>query len=258
MTRKLMISCLREFYDIKVKKSRYFYIGLAVIFLLFIAGYVHNNNIAYIVMFFIFSFMFVSFFIGFKNIKNAKAEVSFKRIFAKQKTHIPVIIKDAKFVKVPVFEVEFKKRGYNSLPTIFIESDYPLFLYKFYRKIFFKNKVLVYPALKGESLKNAFGIREDIDFEGLKPYDFEEAKYIYWPSVAKGDIQAKKFSSLSDKSLKFYYEKILGDKEDKISQLALWAKEAYDAGYEFEIIFPDKKISSKEGFDEVFKKLALY
>jgi hypothetical protein len=249
---------LKEFYNIKVKKSRYFYIGLIVIFLLFIAAYVHNNNIAYIVMFFIFSFMFVSFFIGFKNIKKVKAEVVFKRVFANQKAYIPIKVKNAKFVKAPRLEVEFKKRGYNVLPEFFVESDYPLFFYKFYKKIFIKDKIIVYPALKGESLKNAFGIKEDIDFEGLKPYDFEEAKYIYWPSLAKGDIQAKKFNSLNEGTLKFYYEKILGDKEYKISQLALWAKEAFERGYEFEIIFPDIKISSKEGFDEVFKKLALY
>jgi hypothetical protein len=153
-------------------------------------------------------------------------------------------------------EFLFQKRGINEF-DVNLYCDYPLKLALFVKKV--KLKILVYPELKGKSLDSFFKIKKsEGEFESLKKYTNEDLKYIYWKSLAKGDLQVKKFLSLNENRHKFYYLLIEGDKEEKISQLALWAYEAFKNGLEFEIIFPEFKVNSKEGFDEVFKKLALY
>ncbi len=240
---------------IKVKNTKKFWIGIFIIVLLFIAGYVHNNNIAYIGMFFVFSLMSFSLLFGRINISKAEVRFEKRRFFANEEYKLPLIVKG----EAIEFDnrVKFDKRGYNDL-EIEIFSLYPIGIAKFSKTIKIKD-ILVYPKLKGESLKSAFLRGEEMDFDSLKEYEGEGLKYIHWASLAKGDIKAKKFGGESrvDRLL-FDYSLLKGDKEERISQLAKWAKEAFDSGIEFEIILPDKKISSKEGFDEVFKELALY
>jgi len=236
---------------IRVKKNSGFYFGLGAIAVLFVAGYVHNNNIAYLAMFFLFSFLFVGMVFGRMYIKNAKITFLSGRYFANQEAEIKY--SSDKEIDISPKKVFFEKRGVNRL-KFFISSEYPLGIARFYREI--EHEFLVYPELKGESLKKVYGFGDD--FEKLKEYEGEGLKYIHWPSLAKGEIKAKKFTSEDFTKAVFDYSRLKGDKESKISQIALWAYEAYREGIEFEIILPGLKIYSKEGFDEVFKKLALY
>ncbi len=241
--------------SIKVKKTKNFYLIILLMVLFFIMGYVHNNNLAYITLFFIFSFSLIGMILGRVNIKKAFYSLPDIRIFAGDKVVLP-FKKEGDFFAEIENEVIFEKRGINKKEFL-IKSSYPFKLAVFYKKI--PVKVLVYPALKGESLKTAFFGKEENDFEGLKQYNYEDMKYIHWPSLAKEDLQVKVFGGKKKgRELVFDYSKIPGNKEDKISQLAKWAYEAYEMGEEFKIILPDMEINSKEGFDEVFKKLALY
>jgi uncharacterized protein (DUF58 family) len=240
--------------SIKVKKTSRFYLVILIMFLLFIAGFVHNNNLAYIVLFFVFSISFIGIILGRLNIKRAKLTLLPVRVFAGEKTKL--LFKKEDFIGEIENEVCFKKRGINKI-ELTLKSDYPFKMAVFYKKIPFE--VLVYPELKGDSLKKSFSLNDDFDFEGLKKYENESIKYIHWPSLAKGNLYSKLFFSQNeDERLIFDYSEIRGDKETKISQIAKWAKEAFERNLEFEIILPGRKIYSKEGFDEVFKKLALY
>jgi len=236
---------------IKVKKTSRFYFALALIALFFVAGFVHNNNIAYIVMFFLFSILLVSMIMGRAKIKKAKVNFADLRVFANEEKE-PVYFSDD-FAVLKPRTVRFDKRGRNEA-EFELYTYYPLGVAKFSKKI--KKVFLVYPQLKGKSFKEAFGGNED--FETLKEYEGEGLKYVHWASVAKGEIKAKKFSGGENQKTVFDYNEIPGDKETKISQLALWAFEAYNKNVEFQIVLPGEKIDSKEGFDEVFKKLALY
>jgi len=237
------------------KPTKYFYILIGAIIILFIMAYTHNNNIAYIVMFFIFSISLSSLIIGRINILKSQIEIKKNRIFANQPTKISIFVKKGKFINFNS-TYTFPKRGYNIL-TIKLSSNYPLNLAIFYKEI--KKEILVYPELKGVSLKNGFIKTENIDFDGLKNYNYDDIKFIHWASFAKGDLQVKKFSGDSEniQSLVFDINKLQGDKETKISQLALWCYEAYQKNLKFTLIL-DKKIESKKGFDEIFKRLALY
>ena len=219
--------------------------------LLFGASYVHNNNIAYIGLFLVFGVSFVSVIIGRINIKKAKYKPLPQRVFANSWVDLK-LIKDGEFFADVKSRVFLKKRGFNKI-KLKVKSDYPLKLAYFIKEI--EVELLVYPQLKGKSLLS-YG--KDMEFRGLKKYYYDEPKYIHWPSFAKGDLQVKVFGSEGEGESVFYYEKIPGDKESKISQLALWAYEGFKNGVKFKIIFPDKEISYKEGFDEVFKTLATY
>jgi len=245
---------IKKFYHISNKPTKYFFILVGAIFLLFIIAFTHNNNIAYIVMFFLFSISLNSLIMGRINILKAKVEIKPTKIFANTPTKIPIFTtgEDIHFNSIYTFH----KRGYNDL-KIKIYSSYPLYLATF-SKIVIK-KVLVYPELKGVSLQKGFIKTENIDFDGLKNYNYDDIKFIHWPSFAKGEMQVKKFSGDSEaiNHLIFDINKIPGDKEDKISQLALWCYEAFEKNLKFTLIL-DEKIESKKGFDEIFKRLALY
>ncbi len=244
---------IKKLFDstIRVKKRFGYYFLMFLMAIFFIAGFVHNNNIAYIAMFFIFSILFVSMIMGRVYIKKAEVFIPDIKIFANKEANIT--FSSPYLVDITPKKIKFSKRGYQE-GEFFIKSNYPIGIATFYKKV--KKRFLVYPELKGVSLKEYFGKGED--FEKLKEYEGESMKYIHWPSVAKGDIKAKKFSSGENKKSVFYYDSINGDKEMKISQLALWAYEAFRDNIEFQIVLPSVIIDSKEGFDEVFKKLALY
>ncbi|WP_456480581.1 hypothetical protein [Nautilia sp.] len=240
---------------IRVEKTRFFYLSIAGMFILFAAGYVHNNNLAFIALFFLFSLSAVSVVLGRVNIGVAEIKVPEIRIFANQRVKIP--FKKINFIGEAEDEFVFSKRGVNETEVL-LKSNYPLKLAVFYKKVPFK--VLVYPELKGRGIEDVFlNSRAEEEFKGLKRYNFEEPKYIHWPSLAKGDLQSKVFGGETHiRKFVFDYAKTPGTKEEKISQIALWAYEAFQKGYVFSIVLPDMTIDSKEGFDEVFKKLALY
>ena len=245
----MLIKKLPKF-TIKVKKHKKFYLALVMLALFFVAGFVHNNNIAYISMFFVFAVLFVGMIMGRLKIKKADVFIPSFRIFAKEEIEVPFFEKE--FNILPEY-LMFDKRGIKKVHFT-LSTDYPLGIATFYKTV--QKEFLVYPSLEGVSLKEAFGGGRD--FEGLKQYEGESMKYIHWASVAKGEIKSKKFASEESFEAVFYYDFISGDKEKKISQLALWAFEAFRENISFKIVLPDKVIDSKEGFDEVFKKLALY
>jgi len=215
-------------------------------------------------MFFAISIAMFSTIKGIRNIKKAKFSCEDLTIFADTKVTIPLkkegIFFDITFNGNEKLVYIFKERGYQKIKNIDLVSTYPLGLTIISKKFEFDKKFLIYPKLKGQSLKKSFfGKSENVDFDSLKPYEFESLKYIHWPSVAKGEIQSKKFSGeAKTNKLTFSYNKLFGDKEKRISQLALWAYEAYELGIDFIIELESEVIESKKGFHEVFKKLALY
>ncbi|RUM57097.1 MAG: hypothetical protein DSY40_01235, partial [Nautilia sp.] len=61
--------------DIKTKPTKWFWLLLFTIFLVFSSAYVHNNNLSYIFIFFLISISFISIRIGRKNIKKVELEI---------------------------------------------------------------------------------------------------------------------------------------------------------------------------------------
>ena len=94
----------------KFKKyfSKQCYILLAAIFLFLMAGYFHSNNIAYLVGFFLISFLMAFAILGCINIKNVDFDVFFpKRIFAN--THFDLVLK----FKAKVYDIYINKTHFK-------------------------------------------------------------------------------------------------------------------------------------------------
>ncbi|EDM24303.1 DUF58 domain-containing protein [Caminibacter mediatlanticus] len=271
---------LEQFFDIRIKKSKYFYLLLVYIFFLFSAAYVHNNNIAYIVLFFTISFLFINLFLGRKNIKNIKLiPLSYERAFANTPFKYKFLLQGEGFdihihnKVIPILEkkevidleYKFKKRGEFEIKDEIIYSFYPLRIIKFLKKVPINKKIIVYPQIKGKSLDDTFFKSKDLlgqrdDFEGLKSYEIGDSlSLIHWGSFAKGEMASKKFSFLNEsKNLIFDIDNIDGDLEFKLSQLTKWVIEAYKKGYNFKVKLKNIYLDSKVGIDEILKKLALY
>ena len=258
----------------KFKKyfSKQCYILLAAIFLFLMAGYFHSNNIAYLVGFFLISFLMAFAILGCMNIKRVNFDVLFpKKIFVN--TPFDLVLKfKAKVYDIYINNTHFKiaentktlpfvikKRGYYFLDELEVISTFPA-CNKFIKKIKVNKKILVYPEIKGESLKNFISkeVSKGADeFDSLKSYEGEGLNLIHWGSVAKGEVLSKKFSSLNEsKEFIFDYSKIKGDKEFRLSQLTKWILEAEKAGFKYTVIL-DKKILNGNS-DEILKTLSLY
>ena len=235
------------------------------------AGYFHSNNIAYLVGFFLMAFLFAFAILGCINIKRVDFEVIFpKRVFANTPFNLTlkfknrvydILINDTHFKIAEGFrEVPFiiKKRGYFNLDSLKVVSFFPI-CNRFIKEVEVNKKILVYPEIRGESLKDFISkeLKRGADeFDNLKPYEGEGINLIHWPSVAKGEVFAKKFNSLNDtKEFIFDYSRIDGDKEFRLSQLTKWVLEAEKLGLKYRVIL-DREISGE--VDEILRQIALY
>ncbi len=252
--------------------SKKCYLLLIAIFLLLFLGYFHSNNIAYILGFFLISFLVAFAILGCINIKRVDFELFFpKRVFANSPFDLSLKFKNRVY-DIYIYDKHFsiaqniihlpfliKKRGYFDLKELEVVSFFP-FCNKFIKKIAVNKRVIVYPEIKGESLKEFISkniAKGSDDFEGLKNYEGESINLIHWASVAKGEIFAKKFNSyVKDKELIFDYSLIKGDKEFKLSQLTKWIIEAEKLGLKYKVVLNNKILDGDS--DEILKKLALY
>ena len=257
--------------NLKKYFSKKCYPLLFAIFLFIMAGYFHSNNIAYIIGFFLLSFLFAFAILGYLNIKKTDFEIIFpKMIFANTPFNLTLKFKNKSYdiyVNNTHFNIAkgtknlpflIKNRGYFTLKTLKIISFFPI-CNIFIKEKEINKKILVYPEIKGKSLKEFISkeIKKGSDeFENIKPYEGESLNLIHWASVAKGEISAKKFSSLNkSKELIFDYSKIKGDKEFKLSQLTKWILEAEKLNLKYKV-FLDTELNGD--VNEILKKIALY
>jgi hypothetical protein len=273
--------------DIKTKPTKYFWLVVFSLFALFLQAYMHNHNIVYIVLFFIFSVASSSCLIGRLNLYRIKlTSLNQEKAFANKKFIYKFKLEN--FSNSEVFDLHirnrvveqvaskneiilnldymFSKRGKYKLEDIRVFSHFPFGHVDYYRDFSFKKEIIVFPSPKGKSLEKEFyrdlafsGEKEEYD--GLRNYqESDMLSDIHWASVAKGEKLSKKFTySKEDKILHFYFQKAGSDIESKLSQLTLWSVEADKKGIDFVIHIPLKNIySKKESLNEILTKLALY
>jgi len=279
--------------DIDTRPTRYFiYLVLTIIGLFFLA-YMHNYNIVYIVMFFIFSLAGASSIIGRFNLYQIKATVlSSQNLFANTSSSYTLDIYNPQderdsFVLELSNEDETAyinklsprqsesitlhytpiKRGMSYLPSLKVGSHFPLPHEILFKSIHFKDSIIVYPEAKGKSLDNFSSehksfIGEYDDFKGIKAFKQGESfSLIYWPSLAKGGpLMAKEFSLVHQtKHLNFYFDSSAKDDESRLSQLCLWAKECEQKKIPYTMHFPQQSLdSTSRSYHEILEFLALY
>ncbi|MEO1942124.1 MAG: DUF58 domain-containing protein [Campylobacterales bacterium] len=273
---------LPPFFQVKVKREKYFRYLIFGIILLFVGAYVHNNNIAFIVMFSIGVVGSWAIFLGRLNLGRLQFQfLGFERAFANRKVrgvgklssprsfdlHIPggeviPVLKGERKIGV---ELQFPTRGVHKLGEIVIWSSYPLYLAKFFRSFKIGEKIIVYPEPKGRGLEEKFQLGRSFlgergEFDGIREYQLGDTiRDLHWASVAKGKPMSKKFLHHSrEGQLIFDYNQLDGDKEARLSQLTRWVLEGEERKVPFLVRLPGKELRSSEGVEQILKTLALY
>ncbi len=253
----------------------------------------HNYNIVYLMMFFVFSLAGASSIIGRLNLYELQVSVlSTDDLFEKTKSCYTVDIFNPRQDR-DSFALECgntdttesihhlkalqtrsvslcytpTKRGISVLPTLRLGSHFPLPHELLFRDIDLNYETVVFPEPKGKSLdsfssKHRFHIGEFDDFEGIRSYhEGESLSHIYWPSIAKGGpLMSKEFTLLENsRHLHFHFVEAAEDDEARLSQLCLWAIECKKRNIPYTMHFPDTSLdSTSRSHHEILRFLALY
>ncbi len=276
---------------VRQRATRYSLLVVILLFGLFLEAYMHNFNLVYITLFFVFAAAFAAGPLGVMNL--GKIETAFQgcsRLFARREGYCRFEIVNTgdspawglelrsadAFAELPAvmprtplraaLALTPKRRGRMTLSDCRIESLFPLATVRFVLPVKASCETIVYPEPKGEPL-HSFLLRErapfgdETDFDGLARYSgSENASRIHWPSVAKGEISVKTFEheTRSD-TLRFDFYRCGPDDETRLSQLTLWVLECEEAKVPFSVIMPGRTLHyPKEEIDAVLTYLALY
>ena len=278
--------------SIKQHATRFSLVVVVLLFGLFMEAYMHDFNLVYITLFFVFSLAFSAGPIGVLNLGNLEANFQKQgRIFAQKEAKILVNIKNISPTPswsiilhgtddstVPLTKVKGEssklaalpfladKRGTFSYENCYLESKYPLSTARLTKPIDEVYHGIAYPEPKGISLDTFLHEQEthygeEKEFDGLREYDgSQKISHIHWASVAKGEMSVKVFTKETKiHDLTFNYSTLTGDKESRLSQLCLWVLECEKRNLPFTIHMPHKQLSSnRESIDEILEILARY
>ncbi len=277
---------------IHTRPTKYFFMVVLGIVGLFFLAYMHNYNIVYLIMFFVFSLAGASSIIGRLNLYELEASVLVAQNFfantassytlsiynptlreryalecSNADTSFSLDLLKAQQSKSLTLSCTPIQRGPFRLPSLQIGSYFPLPHELLYRRLDLDYETLVYPEPKGESLesftaKNRSFFGEHDDFEGIRNFiEGESPALIHWPSYAKsGELMAKEFVLLEEsKHLHFYFKNCGTDDEQRLSQLCLWALECNAKRISYSIHFPSVVLHSRQrSHHEILSFLARY
>ena len=290
-----MLKSLRTFIQIhrsiKQHATAFSIVVVVLLFGLFMEAYMHDFNLVYITLFFVFSLAFSAGPLGVLNLGHLKSKfVPSGRLFTQKEGKILVNIKNTSpatswaiilhgndvLTPLPKHKGESStivslpftptKRGTFSYEGCYLESKYPLSTARLTLPIDDVYEGIVYPEAKGKSLESFLNEEEtyygeEKEFDGLREYDgSQRLSHIHWASVAKGEMSVKTFiKETHTPNLVFDFMKAGTDDEMRLSQLCLWVLECEKKHLPFGIKMPKVTLSStKESIDEILTTLALY
>ncbi len=264
---------------------------VALLFGLFLEAYMHDFNLVYITLFFIFSLAFSAGPIGILNLGHLEASyLNPGRLFAHQEGQLPVEVVNNSTTpswavtlhdensSVPLEQIKGQTSSIVKLPVTpgrrgtfihrnaYLESKYPLSTVRLVMKIKDVYEGIVCPEPKGLPLKSFLQEEEtyygeEKEFDGLRAYDgSQKLSHIHWASVAKGEMSVKVFSKETQTPrLVFNFYSVAKDDEARLSQLCLWVLECEKRNLPFMIQMPHKLLNStKESIDVILETLARY
>ena len=272
--------------------TRFSIVVVVLLFGLFMEAYMHDFNLVYITLFFVFSLAFSAGPIGLFNLGNLEARfIPSGRFFAQLQGTIVLQLHNTSDTSSWSVTLHHNKHEISTLPTLkghattilhlpftpqkrgmftygdcYLQSKYPLSTVRFTRDIPSQYAGIAYPEPKGKSLhaylqENEAYYGEEKEFDGLRAYDgSQRLSHIHWASVAKGEMAVKIFSKETrTPDLHFVFEALEGTTEARLSQLCLWILECEKHHLPFGIEMPHKHLSSaKESIDEILVYLANY
>ena len=276
---------------IRQKATLYSLLVVVLLFGLFLEAYMHNFNLVYITLFFVFAIAFAAGPIGLLNIGLLYPQyLRSSRLFAQRAGEIfysidnrythsawaitfvcdghsypldPLPPHQSTTIKLPITPLE---RGYFTLRGCSLETLFPLSSARLVLRIEESVELLIYPEPKGRPLgsfiqEHLHPFGEERDFEGLSPYSGSESlSRIHWPSIAKGEPSIKTFERYNHHDiLIFRFEEAGEGNEERLSQLCLWVLECEATHRPFILEMPHRRLdSTKEDIDAILRSLALY
>jgi len=290
-----MLKSLRTFIQIhrRIKQHATVYSVVVVVLLfgLFMEAYMHDFNLVYITLFFVFSLAFSAGPLGVLNLGHLTSKfIPSGRLFAHQEGRISLQIENTSSttswairlygedvsVALPqlkgqnskILHLPFipEKRGTFTYEGCYLESKYPLSTARLTMPIDEHYEGIAYPEPKGKTLEAFLNEEEtyygeEKEFDGLRAYDgSQRLSHIHWASVAKGEMSVKTFiKETQTPNLVFDFIKAGMHDEARLSQLCLWALECEKKHLPFSIKMPRITLSSaKESIDEILTTLAKY
>ncbi len=276
---------------VRQRATRYSLLVVVLLFGLFLEAYMHNFNLVYILLFFVFATAFSAGSFGLLNLGQLQSVFDHSgRLFAGEEGQsifrlfnpaetVSWAIRlhcDEEMIEIPRIDpdetryvslaITAPKRGKFTCDACSLQSLFPLSTVRFVLPMESCLNVLVYPKPFGKSLHSfllhqraSFG--EEKDFDGLALYSGAESlSRIHWPSVAKGEPSVKVFEHENQsQKLEFDFYKAAKNDEARLSQLCLWVLECERVGQSFAIRMPQKTLhSNKAGIDAILDYLALY
>jgi uncharacterized protein (DUF58 family) len=165
-------------------------------------------------------------------------------------------------------------RGEHEIGRLCLTSLYPLGFLRAWRRISAPQRYLVYPKPAGDptlpmgsagSPKNRprSELGEGDDFAGVRAYvPGESQRHIDWKAVARGQaLMTKQFTAETNGVLYFDFADVRKDREERLSQLALWVIEAERMRRPYGLRLPAAQIPPSIGgqhFHRCLRALALF
>jgi uncharacterized protein (DUF58 family) len=262
-----------------------------MLFGLFLEAYMHNFNLVYLVLFFLFASAFVASPFGIMNMANLSLTLQGSdRLFAKETSHLYLGLKNNKRTEsyalklecmdkslfIPLLKAQSReiltlpytpgRRGKLDMGECLLQSLFPLATIRFVLPVKLTADKVVYPHPKGTTLETFLSRQkarygQESDFEGITPYiGNAPLSKIHWPSVAKGESALKKFAlEIPREQLNFDFYQAGKSDEERLSQLTYWILECEAQNLEFQLQMPYETLNSqRSSIDEILEKLALY
>lgn len=262
-----------------------------LLFGLFLEAYMHNFNLVYILLFFVFALAFVASPFGIYNMADLTLSLQgSERLFAQKKSDIYLALKNNKSAEsyalklvcmgqslfLPLLKAGSKetltlsytpeRRGKLEIGNCSLQSLFPLATIRFLLPLDLSERRVVYPRPEGSSLetflsrqKGRYGLESD--FEGISPHSGDAPLgKIHWPSVAKGESAMKKFThEIPLERLHFDFYTAGQNDEARLSQLTRWILECEAQNLDFQVQLPHEHLDSKRmSTDAILEKLALF
>ncbi len=290
-----MLKSLRTFIQIhkRIKQHATIFsiVIVVILFGLFLEAYMHDFNLVYITLFFVFSFAFSAGPLGVLNLGHIQSTfVPSGRFFTGQEGKILVEVTNTsttpswsvtlhgkgssmdliqlKGETSNILSLPFTptKRGIFEYAECYLESKYPLSTARLTLAIEGSYDGMAYPEPKGKSLETFLNeaethYGEEKEFDGLRAYDAsQKLSHIHWASVAKGELLVKTFIKETQiANLVFDFYKAGSNDEARLSQLCLWVLACEKKHLPFSVKLPKVQLSShKESIDEILTTLATY
>ena len=278
---------------IKVKKSGYIFMAVSI--LLGVGAVNTGNNLLYIVVSGMLSFMLVSGMVARYNLRGLRVRiVPPGDIYAGRETKFKVIVENNKrfpslLLRVKIegaereslilalkvrkeidYPFKFTKRGKVNFMNVYLISDFPVGMFERIKMITVRCDFIVFPEPKKWFYMSGMeegkehheftdymskGGKEDI--KALKEYEGEPVRFIHWKATAKrGELVVKEMEEKIKKPCIVDLNHIEGTLEDKISKATYLIDKLIKEGYAVGLKARDTYIKPSSGNSHRRKMLA--